>query len=102
MQSHEITIGGEKFSLKSDGDLEYVANLAKDIQNRYDTVNNNKPPRSAVTAQAFRSMAIVAIGLLDELNQVQKSKNQLSSESRTFANEMSARIDQILSESFTL
>lgn len=102
MQSHEITIGGEKFSLKSDGDSEYVVNLVKDIQNRYDAVNNNKPPRSAQTAQAFRSMAIVAIGLLDELNQVQKSKNHLSSESMTFANEMSERIDQILAESFSL
>ncbi len=100
MQSHEITIGNEKFTLKSDGSPLHVEKLVAEIQKRYDVVTNNKPPRSAQSPQAFKSMAIVALMLLDELQELKNSYEISTGKSIDFARHISDRIDTILSNGF--
>jgi hypothetical protein len=100
MQSHEITIGNEKFSLKSDVDADHVAALVKELRQRYDSVNNHKPLRAGQSSQSFRFMVIVALELLEELHRIQADYNRVTADSIDFAEKISGRIDKILINGF--
>ena len=82
MKSHQITIGGETFAIKTDGDEEHVRELARMVQERYDELNNHKGPRSS---QGFRTMAMLAMAMLDELMELQGKYDSMSRETVDFA-----------------
>jgi cell division protein ZapA (FtsZ GTPase activity inhibitor) len=95
MKTYEITIGGETFPIKSDADETHVKALAQNIQERFDQMNTRKGPRAS---QAFRAMTMVAVVLLDELQELQGRYDGLKKDSTDFTTRMTARIDAILED----
>jgi cell division protein ZapA (FtsZ GTPase activity inhibitor) len=93
MNTHQITIAGETFSIKSDASAEHVQNLAKEIQRRFDAINNRKGPRAS---QELRAMAMVAMVLLDELHELTEKQDKTVKSAVSFAKSISSQIDDLL------
>ena len=93
MKTYDITIGRETFPIKSDASEAHVKALAKEVQDRYDQMNTRKGPRAS---QGFRAMTMVALVLLDELQELRQQHASFKKESTTFATTLTARIDAIL------
>jgi len=95
MKSYPITIDGETFSIRSDGEAEHVEALVADLQSRYEAmVRLSKGPRNT---QGLRVMTMVAMVLLDELVTLRARHDHMGSTALSFAKDISARIDEILS-----
>ena len=93
MKTYEITIGRETFPIKSDASEEHVKALAKTIQDRFDQMNTRRGPRAS---QAFRAMTMVALVLLDELQELEAQHKSLKRDAMEIATRLNSRIDAIL------
>jgi len=93
MKSYSINLGGHSFQIRSDADEEHIGLLVDEISERFDSIKK-RGPRSG---QEFRSMAMVAITLLDELRETSKRHEDLRVRARAFAERLVERIDGILS-----
>jgi len=92
MNSYTISVGGQSFQIRSDADAAHVEDLAKEVSKRYSALEK-KGPRAS---QQFRAMAMVAIVLLDELQRMEKQRDDIRDRSRGFAEKIITRIDEIL------
>lgn len=92
MRPYTISVGGHAFQIRSDADAEHVNALAEEISTRYSALEK-KGPRAT---QQFRAMAMVAIVLLDELQEMEKQRDEVRDGARAFAENLIERIDQIL------
>jgi cell division protein ZapA (FtsZ GTPase activity inhibitor) len=92
MRSYTIAIGGHSFQIRSDADADHVKQLADEVSARYDAIEK-KGPR---VEQEFRALAMVAIVLVDELLDAQKQRDEVRESARAFAQQMIARIDEVL------
>ena len=94
MQAYTIKVGDQSFQIRSDADEDHVKNLAREVTDRYKAIDK-KGPRAS---QEFRAMAMVAIVLLEELDSMIESRDNLKKQSREFAEKMIAKIDAILED----
>ncbi len=94
MQTYTIKVGDQSFQIRSDADEDHVKNLAREVTDRYKAIDK-KGPRAS---QEFRAMAMVAIVLLEELDSMIESRDNLKKQSREFAEKMIAKIDAILED----
>ncbi len=75
MQSITITVGGHSFQIRSDAEADHVVSLAAEINRRYDGIGK-KGPRAS---QEFRAMAMVAVMVLDEMEDLKTQCSKLKS-----------------------
>ena len=94
MQTYTIKVGDQSFQIRSDADEDHVKNLAREVTERYRAIDK-KGPRAS---QEFRAMAMVAIVLLEELESIVDSRDNLKKQAHEFAQKMIARIDVILED----
>jgi len=92
MRSYTIAIGGHSFQIRSDADPEHVKQLVDEVSARFDAIDK-KGPRAE---QEFRALAMVAIVLMDELADARKEREDIRESARAFAQQMIARIDEVL------
>ncbi len=96
MKTYQISVGGETFPIKSDADEAHVEALAREIRERFEAIHQkNRGAKSP--AQTFRAMTMVAITLLDELEELRGRHGRMQQDTAAFAEQISARIDAILS-----
>jgi cell division protein ZapA (FtsZ GTPase activity inhibitor) len=92
MKSIPVNVGGRSFQIRSDADPAHVKDLAAQVTERYDAIEK-RGPRSD---QEFRTMAMVAIVLLDEMLAARKQRDAVRDRARRFARGMIEKIDRIL------
>jgi cell division protein ZapA (FtsZ GTPase activity inhibitor) len=92
MRSINITVAGQSFQIRSDAEEDYVRQLAADVTARFVGLREKGPRHN----QDFKAMAMVAIGLLDELAAVKKERESIQEKTRNFAMRMISRIDKLL------
>ncbi|MBN2525549.1 MAG: cell division protein ZapA [Deltaproteobacteria bacterium] len=93
MKTYQITIDRETFPIKSDASEEHVKALAQTIQKRFDDMNPRRGPRAS---QSFRAMTMVALVLLDELQELQAQHAALKKDAIDTATRLNDRINEIL------
>ncbi len=93
MRAFKITVGGRTFQIRSDADEEYLLGLAREIDNRFQSIKRSGMRQD----QEFKAMAMVAIGLLDEMTSTKKSYESIREKAKQFASQMIGRIDALLS-----
>ena len=92
MRSINITVAGQSFQIRSDAEEEYLKQLAEEITSRF-LVLKEKGPRHN---QDFKAMAMVAIGLLDELDTAKQARESVQKKAELFADQMISKIDKLL------
>ena len=92
MRSINITVAGQSFQIRSDAKEDYVRQIAKEVTERF-IVLKEKGPRHN---QDFKAMAMVAIGLLDELDSARKERKSIQEKTRQFAERIISKIDKLL------
>ena len=92
MKSISVNVGGRAFQIRSDASPARVKELAAMVTERYDSIEK-RGPRSD---QEFRTMAMVAIVLLDELLEARAQRDKVRDKARRFAQTMIKKIDNIL------
>jgi cell division protein ZapA (FtsZ GTPase activity inhibitor) len=93
MRSINITVAGQSFQIRSDAKEDYVRQLAKEVTERF-IVLKEKGPRHN---QDFKAMAMVAIGLLDELDSAREERKSIQEKTRQFTERIISKIDKLLS-----
>jgi cell division protein ZapA (FtsZ GTPase activity inhibitor) len=92
MRAINITVAGQSFEIRSDAKEDYVRQLAADITKRFVALREKGPRHN----QDFKAMAMVAIGLLDELYSAKKERESIQEKTRQFAMRIISRIDKLL------
>jgi cell division protein ZapA (FtsZ GTPase activity inhibitor) len=92
MRSINITVAGQSFQIRSDVKEDYARQLASEITERFVALREKGPRHN----QDFKAMAMVAIGLLDELDSAKKERESIQEKTRKFAMRMISRIDKLL------
>jgi len=92
MKTIPVTVGGRSFQIRSDADPGHVKELAALVTERYDAIEKRGPRGE----QEFRTMAMVAIVLFDELLEAREQRDKLRERARRFAAGMIEKIDRIL------
>lgn len=93
MQTINITVAGQSFQIRSDADPNYLTGLAREVSDRFKKLKQSGPRNE----QDIKIMAMVAITLLDELQNTRSSYDSLKEKTREFAVGLIARIDELLS-----
>jgi cell division protein ZapA (FtsZ GTPase activity inhibitor) len=93
MKTISVKVGGRSFQIRSDAKAEHVRNLAAQVTERYNAIEKRGPRAD----QEFRTMAMVAIVLLDELTEAEEQRDKMRERAREFASSMIDKIDDILS-----
>lgn len=93
MRSLNITVAGKTFQIRSDANEEYLKGLASEITERFIAIKRTGSRQE----QEFKAMSMVAISLLDDLNNSRKSAASVRDKARRFAEQMIAKIDELLS-----
>ena len=93
MKTQNITVVGRTFKIRSDADEKYLQGLADTISEKFNTIASS----SGRGDQDLRVMAMVAIGLLDDFNEVDKRFKNLKEHTKLFTSKMIAKIDELLS-----
>ncbi|MCK9522356.1 MAG: cell division protein ZapA [Proteobacteria bacterium] len=94
MKSYAIKLDGETFSLRSDGEPEAVQRLIAELEERFDKMK--RATRITRAGQGLHIMTMVAMMLLNELENLRTRHDQLGSEALDFARDLSAKIDDLL------
>lgn len=92
MRSINITVAGQVFQIRSDADDEHLKSLASQVTERFQQISKKGGQQN----QEFKAMAMVAMGLLDELTTIQKRHESLDRKAREFSSRMIATIDELL------
>ena len=93
MRSLNISVAGKTFQIKSDADEAYLKSLATEITKRFTSIKRT----GARQDQEFKAMAMVAIGLLDDLNSAKDNLDSVRKKAEGFAKTMIVKIDELLS-----
>ena len=92
MRSINITVAGQVFKIKSDADEQRLKKLAVEITERFQAISK----KGTGNNQEFKAMAMVAMGLLDELTDVREKHRLLEEKANDFSNRMIDTIDELL------
>ncbi|MDJ0764814.1 MAG: cell division protein ZapA [Myxococcota bacterium] len=92
MKTSRITVAGRTFQIRSDADEQYLNNLSKIVTERFHVIRKS----GARPDQDFKAMAMVAIGLLDELTASNKRYQSMREGASRFATHMIKKIDELL------
>jgi cell division protein ZapA (FtsZ GTPase activity inhibitor) len=95
MKTVSVNVAGRTFQIRSDAKQDHVRKLAALVTERYNAIEKRGPRGD----QEFRTMAMVAIVLLDELLEAEKRRDIVRDQARSFARKMISKIDDILSRS---
>lgn len=92
MRTYKISVGGHSFEVKSDAPEEHLQNLAGSVEARFRALKKS----NARSDQDFMIMSMVAVSLLDELNQAKEKFEAVFESSRNFTHRLIDRIDEFL------
>lgn len=87
-----LEIAGAKYRMTSDADEEHLARLAEMINERIDALG----PKAQRTATPAQLLAVVALGLADDLLQSERRRRELEDATRTAVQRAIERIDERL------
>jgi cell division protein ZapA len=87
-----LEIAGAKYRMTSDADEEHLARLAEMINERIEALGP-KAQRSATPAQL---LAVVALGLADDLLQAERRRREVEDTTRSAVQQAIERIDERL------
>lgn len=93
MRTVKLNVAGQGFNIKSDASEEHLASLAKEVDERFQTLKKKGRARGD---QDLMIMAMVAVSLLDELKTALEKYHSVHDASTTFANQLVERIDALL------
>jgi cell division protein ZapA len=96
MEKRTVTleIAGAKYRMTSDADEGHLGRLAEMINERIDALG----PKAQRTATPAQLLAVVALGLADDLLAAERRKNEVEQTTRTAIERAIARIDERLEE----
>lgn len=92
MRTYKISVAGQSFEVKSDAEESHLLGLAKTVEDRFLQLKKGNPRSD----QDFMVMAMVAVSILDELQQVETKHNETLGTARRFADSLIDRIDELL------
>jgi cell division protein ZapA (FtsZ GTPase activity inhibitor) len=92
MKSVTITVAGQVFKIKSDADDKQLRGLAAGVTERFQTISKKGTGQN----QEFKAMAMVAMGLLDELTMARAKHDSLKEKASEFSSRMIDTIDELL------
>ena len=92
MRTIKITIAGQSFHIKSDASEEHLQKLANTVESRFREMKKG----GSRGDQDFMIMSMVAVSLLDDLNQALQRYETLSELAETFATQLIEKIDSLL------
>ncbi len=92
MRTYKITVGGHPFEVKSDASEVHLQELARKVEERFRALKKSNPRSD----QDFMIMSMVAVTLLDELNQTRERFDTLFGATRNFTLGLIDRIDELL------
>jgi cell division protein ZapA len=87
-----LEIAGAKYRMTSDADESHLARLAEMINERIDALG----PKAQRTATPAQLLAVVALGLADDLLSAERRRRDVEDTTRSAIQEAIARIDQRL------
>lgn len=87
-----LEIAGAKYRMTSDADESHLARLAEMINERIDALG----PKAQRTATPAQLLAVVALGLADDLLSAERRRRDIEDATRSAVQEAIARIDQRL------
>jgi cell division protein ZapA (FtsZ GTPase activity inhibitor) len=94
MRTIKITVAGQSFHLKSDASQSHVQELAQTVENKFRELKKG----ASRGDQDFMIMSMVAVSLLDELNQAKERCERVSELAEAFAKRLIERIDALLAQ----
>ncbi len=95
MRTIKIMVAGQSFSIKSDASEEHLAELAREVDGRYQNLKKRGGTRGD---QDLMIMSMVAVSLLDELRAVSQKYDRVRGAATTFAEQLVDKIDTLLVE----
>lgn len=87
-----LEIAGAKYRMTSDADEEHLARLAEMINERIDALG----PKAQRTATPAQLLAVVALGLADDLLNAERRRHEIEDATRSAVQQAIARIDERL------
>jgi cell division protein ZapA len=87
-----LEIAGAKYRMTSDADEQHLARLAEMINQRIDALG----PKAQRTATPAQLLAVVALGLADDLVSAERRRRDVEDATRTAVQQAIARIDEQL------
>jgi cell division protein ZapA (FtsZ GTPase activity inhibitor) len=93
MRTIRIKVAGQSFSIKSDASEEHLADLAREVDHRYQELKKKGGTRGD---QDLMIMSMVAVSLLDELVSATAKYQSACDAASAFAEELIAKIDELL------
>ncbi len=94
MRTIKITVAGQSFHLKSDASQSHVQELAQTVENKFRVLKKG----ASRGDQDFMIMSMVAVSLLEELNQATERCDKVSALAEEFATRLIERIDALLAQ----
>ncbi|MCU0663038.1 MAG: cell division protein ZapA [Myxococcota bacterium] len=92
MRNVNLNVAGVTFSIRSDGDPQYIESLASELAAKFQALRKGKPR----VDQDLKLMTMVALGLLDEVHSTRANLEVDREESHRLASALLAQIDAIL------
>jgi cell division protein ZapA (FtsZ GTPase activity inhibitor) len=92
MRTYKISVGGHSFEVKSDAPEERLQALAEEVENRFRSLKKS----NARSDQDFMIMSMVAVSLLEELNQTRQKCDHVFESTREFTHRLMDHIDELL------
>lgn len=87
-----LEIAGAKYRMTSDADEQHLARLAEMINQRIDALG----PKAQRTATPAQLLAVVALGLADDLVNAERRRRDVEEATRSAVQQAIARIDEQL------
>lgn len=92
-----VNVAGHNFQIRTAIEEKYIHELAAEITRRMKTIKSAERGKD----QDLKTIAMVAISLLDELNTVTKSLENTKENARQFAQKIIAKIDALLADNLS-
>ena len=94
MRTIKITVAGQSVHIKSDATEAHLQELAQSVEERFRAMKKG----AARGDQDFMIMSMVAVSLLDELNQTAERLKNVSGLAEAFATQLIEKIDTLLAQ----
>jgi cell division protein ZapA len=86
-----VEIYNQTYNIRSDGDSEYIGELAEFVDNRMREISSG-----TLTVDSLKVAILAALHIADELHRLQKTHEQADSQLATRSSECSEMLDRIL------
>lgn len=93
-QSVKLEIYGQSYTMRTDGDAQYVRELARFVDERM-----NEIAAGSLTVDSLRVAVLAALHIADELHQLKKRYDQFDEQLATRSGEVASVLDQYLRKS---